>query len=219
MKKTTPAKTPKAKASSIKTEYLIVGGLGIAAVAYAVLNKDKAIEVVNSDPAVTQPVVNQPVKTVVSSGGTTVTLNNTLLLKKGSVGNEVRQLQKLLGVAVDGDFGPLTETALKTKKGVIQITLNGYAAAADINNAALAIGNRVMVKIPAGIRTTLAKSNAAGSFYDSGIATGVFSYGIELGKIVSMTPAKNIYVVERITSDTLYIPVYLWVKATDVSKI
>lgn len=34
-------------------------------------------------------------------------------LKKGSTGDEVKKLQKLLGVTVDGDFGPKTEAAVK----------------------------------------------------------------------------------------------------------
>ena len=33
-------------------------------------------------------------------------------LKKGCKGDEVKTLQKLLGVAVDGDFGPKTEAAV-----------------------------------------------------------------------------------------------------------
>jgi len=35
------------------------------------------------------------------------------ILKKGSKGEEVKNLQKALGITVDGDFGPKTETAVK----------------------------------------------------------------------------------------------------------
>ena len=61
----------------------------------------------------------------VSTKGTTASssLNVNLMLKKGSVGNEVRELQKRLGVAIDGDFGANTLTALQKQKGVSQITL------------------------------------------------------------------------------------------------
>jgi hypothetical protein len=36
-----------------------------------------------------------------------------MLLKKGSTGKYVEQLQAVLGITVDGDFGPKTETAVK----------------------------------------------------------------------------------------------------------
>ena len=37
----------------------------------------------------------------------------TMVLKKGSSGQEVEELQKALGITVDGDFGPKTEQAVK----------------------------------------------------------------------------------------------------------
>lgn len=66
------------------------------------------------------------------------TVNNDLLLKKGSKGLEVKELQKLLGFKIpdpnfsyapsvklaDGDFGPNTEKELYAQRGVKQITLN-----------------------------------------------------------------------------------------------
>ena len=64
-------------------------------------------------------------------------LDKTKILKKGSTGSEVSELQRILakdysanlgntGVnndGIDGDFGVLTETALKKAKGVIEIAL------------------------------------------------------------------------------------------------
>ena len=38
--------------------------------------------------------------------------NKKMLLKKGSKGDDVKQLQKLLNITVDGDFGPATELAV-----------------------------------------------------------------------------------------------------------
>jgi hypothetical protein len=65
-------------------------------------------------------------------------LDKNKILKKGSKGAEVIELQKLLkkeyqselgksGInedGIDGDFGLLTEVALKKAKGVVEITLN-----------------------------------------------------------------------------------------------
>jgi len=48
------------------------------------------------------------------------------ILKKGSKGTEVRVLQSLLKVTVDGDFGRNTENALYTQKGVRQIRLKDW---------------------------------------------------------------------------------------------
>ena len=36
-----------------------------------------------------------------------------MLLKLGSQGKEVKELQEFLGISVDGDFGPKTEAAVK----------------------------------------------------------------------------------------------------------
>jgi hypothetical protein len=50
------------------------------------------------------------------------------MLRKGSQGTDVRKLQKLLGVKVDGGFGPKTETAVKafqTKHGLLADGLVG----------------------------------------------------------------------------------------------
>jgi hypothetical protein len=53
-------------------------------------------------------------------------INKGMLLKKGSKGIEVRALQTLLKIKVDGDFGRNTENALFTQKGVKQIKLNDF---------------------------------------------------------------------------------------------
>jgi hypothetical protein len=66
------------------------------------------------------------------------TLDKTKLLYKGSKGAEVSELQRILkkeynadlgssGVnqdGIDGDFGLITEVALKKAKGVVEIKLN-----------------------------------------------------------------------------------------------
>jgi len=42
--------------------------------------------------------------------------NMNITLRKGSKGNEVKELQKILGITSDGDFGKKTEAALKNGK-------------------------------------------------------------------------------------------------------
>lgn len=65
-------------------------------------------------------------------------LDGNVLLSRGSQGNEVMELQRILkdelgydlgnfgvlGDGVDGNFGAITENALMNAKGVKQITLN-----------------------------------------------------------------------------------------------
>ena len=53
-------------------------------------------------------------------------IDKTMLLKKGSKGMEVRTLQTLLKVKVDGDFGRNTENALFAQKGIKQIRLKDW---------------------------------------------------------------------------------------------
>jgi hypothetical protein len=69
--------------------------------------------------------------TKATTATTTSSLNVSLVLKKGVVGPEVKELQKRLGIPATtvgyGTFGPLTETTLKQQKGVTQITLATFA--------------------------------------------------------------------------------------------
>ena len=39
--------------------------------------------------------------------------NSIMVLKLGSKGEEVKELQEFLGLNADGDFGPKTDTAVK----------------------------------------------------------------------------------------------------------
>lgn len=59
-------------------------------------------------------------------------LNLTLLLKRGSIGPEVKVLQGYLGVTADGQFGPITENALLAKKGIKEVTLANYNQLPDV---------------------------------------------------------------------------------------
>jgi len=48
-----------------------------------------------------------------------------MLLKKGSRGEEVKQLQTLLGLGADGNFGPMTETKVKEWQAKNGLTADG----------------------------------------------------------------------------------------------
>jgi N-acetylmuramoyl-L-alanine amidase len=49
----------------------------------------------------------------------------SMVLKKGSTGPEVEELQKILGIKVDGDFGPATELAVMKYQGQNSLTPDG----------------------------------------------------------------------------------------------
>ena len=48
-----------------------------------------------------------------------------MLLKNGSKGEEVKQLQTLLGLTADGSFGPMTETKVKEWQAANGLTADG----------------------------------------------------------------------------------------------
>jgi peptidoglycan hydrolase-like protein with peptidoglycan-binding domain len=48
-----------------------------------------------------------------------------MTLRKGTKGNEVKELQKILGIASDGDFGQKTEAAVKKWQTENGLTADG----------------------------------------------------------------------------------------------
>ncbi len=60
----------------------------------------------------------------------------TMTLKKGSMGVEVIELQKVLGITADGKFGPKTQTALvqfQVSKGLVGDGIAGPKTRAVLN--------------------------------------------------------------------------------------
>ena len=53
--------------------------------------------------------------------------NTTTTLRKGDKGPQVVKMQKALGIASDGDFGPGTEAALKRWQAANGLTADGVA--------------------------------------------------------------------------------------------
>lgn len=66
-------------------------------------------------------------------------LDGSMILRKGVNAPEVAKLQTYLNadgekLAVDGKFGPLTESALEKVKGVKETTLNAYASVSSLGS-------------------------------------------------------------------------------------
>lgn len=135
-------------------------------------------------------------------------LDRNKLLSKGSKGAEVRELQRLLNVKVDGDFGNITLTALQKAKGISQISLNQFQAAktvaTPVAKAVAApvtlpkVGAKLMVTVP---NATLykAKKIANGSYTNTGekslFGSGL-AYGESAGTFKSAT-ANGSYLVQK----------------------
>jgi hypothetical protein len=68
----------------------------------------------------------------VTTKSVAIELDRNKLLGKGSKGAEVLELQNLLNVKSDGDFGNITLTALQKAKGVSEISLNAFQSKTNI---------------------------------------------------------------------------------------
>jgi hypothetical protein len=148
-----------------------------------------------------------------------VSINEELLLKKASKGNEVKQLQQLMQISADGVFGPQTETKLIQLKGVKEITLKSFKASMNINQNALAIGTVVMANVDPKTAMFNATKKADGSYYskDYKIERKV-NFGAKLGVIILINPAKNWYLIE--VDNLLFFGTTMYfVKANEVKKI
>lgn len=128
------------------------------------------------------------------------TLDRNKLLKAGSKGLEVRELQRLLGVEIDGDFGKITLAALQNEKGVSEISLNAFASTVKKKVAKpLKTASQPKVTLPkAGQKLMAAKDNtvifiskkrADGKYYNSGSKFRTLDYGDEAGAYVG--PGNN----------------------------
>jgi len=203
--------------SGIKPEYIIGSILALGAIGFVIYKrKSKETDTVDLDAAAPVQTVTQTTTTPTGATVTqTVTINKDLWLKKGIKGAEVKELQKLLGVTADGDFGNNTEAALLKRKGTKEITLNNFAKAPDVNNNALAMGAIIMAN-KTEITGYKATKDAAGGFNLTTDPVTTWGMGKQVGKIVGLNTAKTKYVVEF---TDYFITMYAWVNATDVKKI
>ena len=75
-----------------------------------------------------------------------------MLLKKGSTGEEVKALQRFLGLADDGNFGPGTEAAVKTwqeKQGLVADGIVGNATYERMGLGSVHITEAAAPSVPA----------------------------------------------------------------------
>ncbi len=198
---------------------VIVTCLAVAGVGFLVISSmNKKTNTAGTLPATSDPV---PPKTPATSNtvpstpkpSTPVTINRDLLLKNGSKGNEVKELQKLLGVTADGSFGPQTEAKLLAKKGVKQTTLNLYAKTNDVNPNPLKVGDWVMANKNK-VNAYQNKMLANGDYYKTKEIEEVYEFGAEIGKIIAITNDKLSYVVQQ----SGFFSTLVWVAAADVKK-
>lgn len=99
------------------------------------------------------------------------------MLKIGSKGNLVKQLQEKLGITADGNFGPMTEKSLKswqTKNGLVA---DGIAGPTTLS--------RLGITIPTVEKETLKLENLKGHIPDSVIAE-ISTIGEKFGIITNL---------------------------------
>ena len=167
----------------------------------------------NSTPA---PVPTQPSYTPPASSA----LNNNLVLMKGSKGNEVKALQKLLGLTADGIFGPVTEATLKAKKGVVKISLAQYNSMANINPNIYPVGSKLMAQNKNGAKVYGDRVLVNGSTESTGEVYKTVPYGEYVGIVKSKSALGNWYRVAFGETDWLGNKTYVygWVLAVDVKN-
>lgn len=190
----------------VSNEDKVLIGVGVAAIAVLGFlywkkkqNENQAEEIPNYIP---EEIPSTPAKT------TSTGLDRNKLLSKGVKGHEVRELQRLLKVKVDGDFGKNTLTALQKAKDVSQITLNQFQAVKTVatpvaNTIAKAValpkaGTKLMVTIP-NASLYKAKKIANGSFTNTGeksLFGSSLAYGESAGTFKSAT-ANGSFLVQK----------------------
>lgn len=149
-------------------------------------------------------------------------INEDLVLKKGSKGNEVRQLQQLMQISSDGIFGSQTEAKLFALKGVKEITLKKFKSSIVINQSALPIGTKIMANREPLTSFYNATKKADNTYYSKNEAVEkTILYGQEMGTIKQLSAGKNWYLVEYIEKGFLFDdkPKMYFVKASDVKKV
>lgn len=165
-------------------------GVGALGFLYWKKKQNEANDILNDIPEVAEPTTatTNPIPQIGTS------LDRNKILAKGSKGIEVRELQRLLGVKIDGDFGNITLTALIAKKRVTQISLNVFSSKTKIKTKTIAkpiakVLPKVGEKLLAIKDTSLfvAKQGADGKYFGTGAKFfngGDLKYGDDAGTFV-----------------------------------
>jgi peptidoglycan hydrolase-like protein with peptidoglycan-binding domain len=186
---------------------LNIFGIGVLAATFFILAKSKKDETPTED--YTDPATPTAIPTTIDQG---------LVLKLGSKGEEVKRLQSLMGITgkdADGIFGPQTEYKLLKLKGVKAITIKQFLSSPTLNQNILKPGTNVMAKLKLGTRIFDAEAKVDTSYFSNYKVVKTVPYGQEIGKIRSANPAGNWY--------SVYYKTFLgtevgFVLATDVEK-
>ena len=168
------------------------GGVAVLILAFMYWKKKKA-----ANDIVDVPTEVAEVKTAtVTKPKQGATLDRNKLLKVGSKGLEVRELQRLLGVNIDGAFGAKeTLAALQNAKGVVAVSLNSFAnlVKKKVTNSIPKVLPKVLPKkgqklmcVKENTRIMLSKTNANKTIYNTGSTFRTVNYGDEAGEFVSV---------------------------------
>jgi hypothetical protein len=187
----------KRESMKVKNEDKVLIGAGLVAVGgigymyWRKKQKEKNDDLLNAVPEFTP---DAPKKETASVPNTGAVLSKNKMLGRGSKGIEVRELQRLLGIEIDGDFGTKTLTALQSRKGVSKISINAYSktvskSAVKETPTALVtprVGQKVMAN-QNDVSVFNAKKTAGGSYFNTGTKPFIgssFDYGEHIGVFV-----------------------------------
>lgn len=183
-----------------KNLLIVLGLIGIAVGGYFLFNKEdkKIVENQNNnDEENIDETIQEPIQNVIPNKP----LDYSKVLKLGSTGAEVKELQRLLGISQDGVFGPQTQSALFNKRGVYQTTLNLYTYVAGSLVYNHKIGDSIYVKstVPTVNYENYSKNSISNSFQPTGLTT-TFHANEYVGKVVEKRVSedgKPLYMVEK----------------------
>lgn len=202
-----------------KNNYMLYGGIGLVAIAgIAALSSTSKPKKLGEDTFNDE---NAGQNNTGNAGSTSYTppiannLNRNLVLRIGSKGEEVKQLQRQMKITADGIFGPQTEATLYSLKKVKQVSLNQYATLETVNTNNYAIGSKVMSNNKSGTKLYGNKTLADGSNMSTGEVFTTIDFGEPVGVVKGANSAITWY---RIEFDAWSGKTFMWVRATDVKK-
>lgn len=172
----------------MKNTNLIIVLIAVGVIGFIIIDKNKKATDIPQNTNVDDPT---PIPTNTTTIVNTIVLDGTKLLKKGSTGFEVKELQKRLGVSQDGSFGAITETALFNKKGVKQITLNNYDNLVNSVPHKFSVGSTVTIQnAPTGVKVFNYNNTGNNTYVLNGNST-ILNNNNVAGKVVKLTTGSD----------------------------